>query len=115
MPTFTKTAASALIASLLARASAIAVDTPPNILVVLFDDVGFTGSGPYGSDARACHRCAGAVWHNFLTVLLIALLRAEPRHADDGHGQSPDGHGNVGGNGHARAAGAFGVLHGLGR
>lgn len=65
MPTFTKTAASALVASLLAGAPAIAVDTPPNILVVLFDDVGFTGSGAYGSDARACHRCAGAVLAQF--------------------------------------------------
>ncbi|MBD3257258.1 sulfatase-like hydrolase/transferase, partial [candidate division GN15 bacterium] len=26
--------------------------TPPNILVVLFDDVGFTGFGAYGGDAR---------------------------------------------------------------
>ena len=29
-----------------------AQDTPPNILVVLFDDVGFTGFGAYGADAN---------------------------------------------------------------
>ncbi|MEO1327872.1 MAG: arylsulfatase [Pseudomonadota bacterium] len=32
--------------------TAFAQDTRPNILVVLFDDVGFTGFGAYGSDAR---------------------------------------------------------------
>ncbi len=33
-------------------APAIAQDTRPNILVVLFDDVGFSGFGAYGADAR---------------------------------------------------------------
>ena len=31
---------------------ASAQETPPNILVVLFDDVGFTGFGAYGADAQ---------------------------------------------------------------
>lgn len=31
---------------------ALAQDTRPNILVVLFDDVGFTDFGAYGGDAR---------------------------------------------------------------
>jgi arylsulfatase/uncharacterized sulfatase len=31
---------------------AVAQDTRPNILMVLFDDVGFTGFGAYGGDAR---------------------------------------------------------------
>ncbi|MEL6103024.1 MAG: arylsulfatase [Pseudomonadota bacterium] len=31
---------------------ALAQDTRPNILVVLFDDVGFTGFGAYGADAK---------------------------------------------------------------
>jgi len=42
----------ALLMTILALAPAFAQGTRPNILVVLFDDVGFTGFGAYGSDAR---------------------------------------------------------------
>jgi len=46
----------ALVCALLMSVStvmpAIAQETRPNILVVLFDDVGFTGFGAYGADAR---------------------------------------------------------------
>ncbi len=44
----------ALVALLIAAATALpatAQETRPNILVVLFDDVGFTGFGAYGADA----------------------------------------------------------------
>lgn len=46
----------ALVCALLMSVStvmpAVAQETRPNILVVLFDDVGFTGFGAYGADAR---------------------------------------------------------------
>ncbi|MEL7154443.1 MAG: sulfatase-like hydrolase/transferase, partial [Pseudomonadota bacterium] len=44
----------ALVALLITAATALpatAQETRPNILVVLFDDVGFTGFGAYGADA----------------------------------------------------------------
>lgn len=43
---------SAVALSLMLCAPAIAQDRRPNILVVLFDDVGYTDFGVYGSDAR---------------------------------------------------------------
>jgi len=43
-------AAAAIIA--LTASPALAQETRPNILVVLFDDVGFTGFGAYGGDAK---------------------------------------------------------------
>jgi len=46
------TCASALMIIFFTVTTALAQDTRPNILVVLFDDVGFTGFGAYGSDAR---------------------------------------------------------------
>jgi len=49
-PIRTVLGASAMMAC--AALPAVAQDTRPNILVVLFDDVGFTGFGAYGSDAR---------------------------------------------------------------
>lgn len=42
----------ALAMTTLLATQAHAQDTRPNILVVLFDDVGFTGFGAYGADAR---------------------------------------------------------------
>jgi len=42
----------AFLASVSTVMPAIAQETRPNILVVLFDDVGFTGFGAYGADAR---------------------------------------------------------------
>lgn len=42
----------ALISSIIHSAPAIAQDQRPNILLILFDDVGFSGLGAYGADAR---------------------------------------------------------------
>lgn len=42
----------ALLISLLTAMAALAQDKRPNILVILFDDVGFTGFGAYGSNVR---------------------------------------------------------------
>lgn len=41
-----------LMVSAISIAPAFAQDERPNIIVVLFDDVGFTGFGAYGADAR---------------------------------------------------------------
>jgi len=43
---------SALVLIAITALPAVAQDTRPNILVVLFDDVGFTGFGAYGADAN---------------------------------------------------------------
>ena len=43
---------SALAMTTMLISPAMAQDTRPNILVVLFDDVGFTGFGAYGADAK---------------------------------------------------------------
>lgn len=49
---FTRTVFGALTLTAMTVLPAGAQDTRPNILVVLFDDVGFTGFGAYGGDAR---------------------------------------------------------------
>ena len=52
MTVFSRSALGALTLVAITAVPALAQDTRPNILVVLFDDVGFTGLGPYGSDAK---------------------------------------------------------------
>jgi len=47
----TRTALGALVIAVATALPATAQETRPNILVVLFDDVGFTGFGAYGADA----------------------------------------------------------------
>ena len=47
-----RTTLTALAMTTMLVSPALAQDTRPNILVVLFDDVGFTGFGAYGGDAR---------------------------------------------------------------
>ncbi|MEL6452113.1 MAG: arylsulfatase [Pseudomonadota bacterium] len=47
----TRTALGALVMAAATALPATAQETRPNILVVLFDDVGFTGFGAYGADA----------------------------------------------------------------
>lgn len=47
-----RTTLRAVAATTMLVAPALAQDTRPNILVVLFDDVGFTGFGAYGADAK---------------------------------------------------------------
>jgi arylsulfatase A-like enzyme len=52
MTGFTRTVFGALTLTAMTVLPAVAQETRPNILVVLFDDVGFTGFGAYGGDAR---------------------------------------------------------------
>ncbi|MDD7910002.1 arylsulfatase [Pseudovibrio exalbescens] len=52
MTNFTRAVLGALSLCLATALPAFGQDARPNILVVLFDDVGFTGFGAYGSDAR---------------------------------------------------------------
>lgn len=47
-----RTTLSALAMTTMLISPALAQDTRPNILVVLFDDVGFTGFGAYGADVK---------------------------------------------------------------
>lgn len=52
MTGYTRTMLGALTLIAMTALPAGAQETRPNILVVLFDDVGFTGFGAYGGDAR---------------------------------------------------------------
>ncbi|OJH43054.1 sulfatase-like hydrolase/transferase [Paracoccus sp. SM22M-07] len=57
-----------------------AQDTRPNILIVLFDDVGFTGLGAYGADAKTPHVDAlaqsGALFSRYYTSPFCGPSRA---------------------------------------
>ena len=55
MDSCTRTVLGALTLTTVLATSALAQDTRPNILVVLFDDVGFTGFGAYGANAGTPH------------------------------------------------------------
>ncbi|ETX12716.1 sulfatase [Roseivivax halodurans JCM 10272] len=76
-------------ASVLAASSALAQETSPNILVVLFDDVGFTGFGAYGGDAQTPRIDAlaqsGALFSRYYTSPFCGPSRAMLMTGQDNH------------------------------
>lgn len=78
-----------LMVSAICIAPALAQDDRPNILLVLFDDVGFTGFGAYGADARTPNIDAlardGVLFSRFYTSPFCGPSRAMLMTGMDNH------------------------------
>ncbi|WP_121631967.1 arylsulfatase [Tropicibacter alexandrii] len=79
----------ASVIAVLAALPALAQETRPNILVVLFDDVGFTGFGAYGADASTPHIDAlaeqGALFSRYYSSPFCGPSRAMLMTGQDNH------------------------------
>lgn len=79
----------ATVIAVLAALPALAQETRPNILVVLFDDVGFTGFGAYGADASTPHIDAlaeqGALFSRYYSSPFCGPSRAMLMTGQDNH------------------------------
>ncbi len=82
-------ALAASVIAVLAALPALAQETRPNILVVLFDDVGFTGFGAYGADASTPHIDAlaeqGALFSRYYSSPFSGPSRAMLMTGQDNH------------------------------
>lgn len=89
MITRTRNALGAFTIFVLTTVPAFAQDTRPNILVVLFDDVGFTGFGAYGADAKTPRIDAlaqsGALFSRYYTSPFCGPSRAMLLTGQDNH------------------------------